>query len=465
MSIIAITSALTCAVQTALHQRSEVPAQPLGWLASAQEALEAEDAEKIIQCAYDINDAHRGYQSSFDCKGWLEDIREAVRNHRLLLKRNDTSESPLPLAIPTEEAEPVATQVKTMDEALAKIKQLEAFNDQLHQLVYSTHGIAISVMNDEVFIDGFGDMPIGMANSAFLISEENKRLTKEIEGFLTKSEHQFQAVHNELVIDLDVPDGGSVIEAVSKLQSENAELKILNANLSAAESRAMNQVELLKEELALKEEMLTKLTENAHQERAIGRAEALSLLLAQDCEEFEKNFGASSETGDTGDYAYFWDEDKLKDLLRIDEPAYSFLSHIEGLYQSAFWDLHFVQDEQSKFKTLAFDFVSALHNEHAVTLPASLAALSQRLLQESTLRATTGLTWYSVENVPMPADKYVKAFHTIHQCEITGFIPSQGAYAGQFLEKTKTTVWPLSAFSYWTDITVSPLKERAANAL
>jgi hypothetical protein len=54
---------------------------------------------------------------------------------------------------------------------------------------------------------------------------ENARLLGENEGFRTKNDHAFQSVHQDLVIELGVQDGGSVIEAVSALQNENTRLK------------------------------------------------------------------------------------------------------------------------------------------------------------------------------------------------------------------------------------------------
>ena len=76
--IVSVTAALRCAVQTAQEQPREVPAAPEGWLAKAQQALDAGDEFQIQACAGEILRAHSQYRAEFDVKGWLFDLRSAV---------------------------------------------------------------------------------------------------------------------------------------------------------------------------------------------------------------------------------------------------------------------------------------------------------------------------------------------------------------------------------------------------
>lgn len=78
--IVSVADALRCAIQTAQEQPREVPEAPAGWAAAAQTALDAGDAEQIQACADQILRAHGQYRAEFDIKGWLYDLRNAVRN-------------------------------------------------------------------------------------------------------------------------------------------------------------------------------------------------------------------------------------------------------------------------------------------------------------------------------------------------------------------------------------------------
>lgn len=69
--------ALRGAVNTAIHQRSEVPCAPANWIEQAQAALDAEDEGAISVCADTILLAHAQCRADFDVKGWLFDLRNA----------------------------------------------------------------------------------------------------------------------------------------------------------------------------------------------------------------------------------------------------------------------------------------------------------------------------------------------------------------------------------------------------
>jgi hypothetical protein len=77
--IISVADALRCAVQTAQEQPREVPAAPAGWRAKAQAALDNKNHEQVQACASEILSAHSQYRAEFDVKGWLFDLRNAVR--------------------------------------------------------------------------------------------------------------------------------------------------------------------------------------------------------------------------------------------------------------------------------------------------------------------------------------------------------------------------------------------------
>lgn len=55
--------------------------------------------------------------------------------------------------------------------------------------------------------------------------EENARLSRENEDFRAKLEHQFAAVHHDLVVTLGIPPNGSVIEAVDSLIAKAGRLE------------------------------------------------------------------------------------------------------------------------------------------------------------------------------------------------------------------------------------------------
>lgn len=73
-----IEDALRCAVDTATHQRHEVPNAPGGWILRANAALHDEDEAAMKLAADDILAAHGQYRADFDVKGWLFDLRNAV---------------------------------------------------------------------------------------------------------------------------------------------------------------------------------------------------------------------------------------------------------------------------------------------------------------------------------------------------------------------------------------------------
>lgn len=77
---VSVEDALRCAVLTAQEQPGQVPEAPAGWLQQAQEALDAEDEGRISIAADTILLAHCQYRADFDIKGWLFDLRRAVRD-------------------------------------------------------------------------------------------------------------------------------------------------------------------------------------------------------------------------------------------------------------------------------------------------------------------------------------------------------------------------------------------------
>lgn len=66
--------------------------------------------------------------------------------------------------------------------------------------------------------------------------------------------------------------------------------------------------------------------------RAQGRSEALAIILGLDAESGLDEYADSFPCGDTGDYSAEWNEEKLRELLRADDAAYSLLQEAEGHY-------------------------------------------------------------------------------------------------------------------------------------
>ncbi|CAE6899360.1 hypothetical protein [Paraburkholderia domus] len=68
--------------------------------------------------------------------------------------------------------------------------------------------------------------------------------------------------------------------------------------------------------------------------RAQGRAEALAIILELDPEAGLDEYVESFPSGCSGDYSAEWNEEKLRELLRADDSAWSLLQATEGHY----WD-------------------------------------------------------------------------------------------------------------------------------
>jgi len=79
---VSVEDALRCAILTAKHQPGEVPKAPAGWVEQAQQALDGNDEGRISVAADAILLAHAQYRADFDIKGWLYDLRNAVRATR-----------------------------------------------------------------------------------------------------------------------------------------------------------------------------------------------------------------------------------------------------------------------------------------------------------------------------------------------------------------------------------------------
>lgn len=79
---ISVVDALRCAVLTAQEQPGQVPEAPSGWLQQAQDALDAQDVGRINTAVDAVLRAHNQYRADFDIKGWLFDLRNAVRTDR-----------------------------------------------------------------------------------------------------------------------------------------------------------------------------------------------------------------------------------------------------------------------------------------------------------------------------------------------------------------------------------------------
>lgn len=80
--ILSVEDALRSAVRTAQEQPGQAPAAPQGWVEQAQAALDEEDEGRISVAADTILLAHSQYRADFDIKGWLYDLRNAVRAAR-----------------------------------------------------------------------------------------------------------------------------------------------------------------------------------------------------------------------------------------------------------------------------------------------------------------------------------------------------------------------------------------------
>lgn len=68
--------------------------------------------------------------------------------------------------------------------------------------------------------------------------------------------------------------------------------------------------------------------------RAEGRAEAFNLLIAQDAETFceEDKYLSPYALGDTGDYGVQWNDAAVRELLRVDDVAFSEIDQLEASY-------------------------------------------------------------------------------------------------------------------------------------
>lgn len=77
--IVSVAAALQCAVQTFTEHPRQVPSAPIGWAAKAQAALDSGDNAKIEKYADEILSAHSPCRADVDVKGWLFDLRNAVR--------------------------------------------------------------------------------------------------------------------------------------------------------------------------------------------------------------------------------------------------------------------------------------------------------------------------------------------------------------------------------------------------
>lgn len=77
---ITIEDALRTAVLTAQEQPCQVPEAPVGWLDRASAALVTADAERINAEAHEIVRAHSLYRAEPDVKGWLYELRIAMRD-------------------------------------------------------------------------------------------------------------------------------------------------------------------------------------------------------------------------------------------------------------------------------------------------------------------------------------------------------------------------------------------------
>lgn len=68
--------------------------------------------------------------------------------------------------------------------------------------------------------------------------------------------------------------------------------------------------------------------------RQEGRAEAFKILVSQDAEGFESKFMEPYQIADTGDYSARWNEDRIKEMLLVDDCTSSLMDHAEKIY----WD-------------------------------------------------------------------------------------------------------------------------------
>lgn len=66
--------------------------------------------------------------------------------------------------------------------------------------------------------------------------------------------------------------------------------------------------------------------------RAQGRAEALAIILGLDAEEGLDDYTDSIPPGPAGEWGTAWNEEKLRELLRADDSAWSLLQESEGEY-------------------------------------------------------------------------------------------------------------------------------------
>jgi len=64
--------------------------------------------------------------------------------------------------------------------------------------------------------------------------------------------------------------------------------------------------------------------------------------------------------------------------------------------------------------------------------------------------------WISVKSFPPPKDKPIQLWHKVHKCPIAciSYIDEEGT--NWWIELTKTTMWPLLAFTHWQPLPEAP---------
>lgn len=76
-------------------------------------------------------------------------------------------------------------------------------------------------------------------------------------------------------------------------------------------------------------------------QRMIGRAEAVSIIINEDCEEPFVNMVTSNAIADTGDYSYYWSEKKLAEHFKVNAETWSLFENLN----SRVMELHFENSE------------------------------------------------------------------------------------------------------------------------